>query len=158
MSLDSQTLDLLTSSSIDVRLRRSVNFYFGVSKGNKKLTPTQTQTDDIEAAVWRPLPPMRASSSVQSMRQFEGEIHLPKDLQPTSDFSLLTIEVSLPVITSAFSYDTRSTPLCSSLSPSQASRHETASRRWPSLWISSRSVRLARGISNIYPAPREILA
>ncbi|KAF9501502.1 hypothetical protein BDN71DRAFT_1501215 [Pleurotus eryngii] len=94
MSLDSQTLDLLTSSSIDVRLRRSVKFYFGVSKGNKKLTPTQTQTDDIEAAVWRPLPSMRAASSVQSMQQFEGEIHLPKDLQPTSDFSLLTIEYS----------------------------------------------------------------
>ncbi|KAG9221104.1 hypothetical protein CCMSSC00406_0005457 [Pleurotus cornucopiae] len=106
MSLDSQTLDLLTSSSIDVRLRRSVNFYFGVSKGNKKLTPTQTQTDDIEAAVWRPLPPMRASSSVQSMRQFEGEIHLPKDLQPTSDFSLLTIEYSvvlLPFAVTGFS-------------------------------------------------------
>ncbi|KAF4563317.1 hypothetical protein EYR36_003758 [Pleurotus pulmonarius] len=91
MSLDSQTLDLLTSSSID---------------GNKKLTPTQAQTDDIEAAVWRPLPPMRASSSIQSMRQFEGEIHLPKDLQPTSDFSLLTIEYSvvlLPFAVTGFS-------------------------------------------------------
>jgi len=100
-SSDAQALDLLaTPNSIAVRLTRRVQHYkdasqaqSAVSNGTEGLLESITV---VEKAVWWVPANASAESDAQQgkTRHLEGEIHLEKDLQPSSNFLLFKVSVS----------------------------------------------------------------
>jgi hypothetical protein len=106
-SQDPQALDLLSApKAVRVQLRRTVRYHLA-SAPNSSASWTEN-VSDIQAAVWWPSHNGRTSPSV---RRLEGEIHLPRDLQPSSAIAHFTLSYSvtlLPFLSPAFeSSDTR---------------------------------------------------
>lgn len=90
-SVDSQTLDVLASpKTLAVRLRRHVKYFPDARQVKHSQRPT-VEVADIETAIW--WSPSDATGQGTYERRIEGEIHLPKALQPSSDFPLLVVEV-----------------------------------------------------------------
>jgi len=89
-SSDSQTLDLVSASSaIALHLRRRVRYFEFEDIRDVGMAVWSASRDDAQAA----------------QRQFSGEIHLSRDLAPTSDFAPFAVEYSvvlLPFKTSSF--------------------------------------------------------
>ncbi|PPQ66742.1 hypothetical protein CVT26_009543 [Gymnopilus dilepis] len=86
---DEQALDLLANpKSLAVRLLRRVEYCDDGTKnsisssrgvGNADVNKLQTHTSEVERAVWLPT----RSTNSSPVRQFNGEIHLNKELQPS---------------------------------------------------------------------------
>ncbi|KAJ6558644.1 hypothetical protein B0H10DRAFT_1846698 [Mycena sp. CBHHK59/15] len=100
---DSQALNLLSApTAINVHLRRQVN-YPALSTLPLYLLPTPESVHEIGRAVWRPA--NDASRRPDSSRKFEGEIHLAKNLKPTtaiSDFTVRYFVALLPLEVTGF--------------------------------------------------------
>lgn len=102
---DTQALDLLSvPSSIVLSLRRRVRFYNKTSSSRKDVAWNET-VEDMGVAVWWPSSDVASNSHT---RHLEGEVHLAKDLRPTSEmghFSISYSAVLCPFTAVGFSSD-----------------------------------------------------
>ena len=97
-SLDSRALDILSNPKIQyVRLARRIRFFDDPARGIEQRLQAKEPTiseevDEAELAVWW-VPPKDVPQEDYAKR-LEGEIHLAKDLPPSSDFIPFVVEVS----------------------------------------------------------------
>jgi len=95
--MDTRALELLFNPKVQyVRLARRIRFFEDPSKGiEQKLQGKKPhvfeEVDEAELAVWW-VPPKDIPQEDYTKR-LEGEIHLSKDLPPSSDFIPFVIEV-----------------------------------------------------------------
>ena len=96
--MDSKALELLFNPKMQyVRLARRVRFFEDPTKGiEQKLQGKEPnvfeEVDETELAVWW-VPPKDIPQE-DCTKRLEGEIHLAKDLSPSSDFIPFVVEVS----------------------------------------------------------------
>lgn len=89
---DSEALDILARpSSVVVSLQRRVRFYNQTSFARPDVAWNES-VDETGTACWWPSQTM---TSTIHCRQLEGEIHLPKDLRPSSDMGHFSITYSV---------------------------------------------------------------
>lgn len=98
---DKQALDVLANpKSLAVRLVRLVEYYDDGGKssisssrvaGNANVNKMNAHTTEVERAVWLASPTVGPDVTV---RRFNGEIHLGKELQPSCEFPLFKVSVS----------------------------------------------------------------
>ncbi|KAG6825717.1 hypothetical protein H0H92_002717 [Tricholoma furcatifolium] len=87
---DSAVLDALSApEAIRVTLQRRVKFYHRGLRGK----PT-TQTSTAQSAVWW-ASAVDGPPGTSEVRTIEGEIHLPRSLQSSSDFTFFTVEYTI---------------------------------------------------------------
>lgn len=87
---DQQALELLSSpKDIVVHLRRHVRYAFGDVKRESAVRPVIVC--DVGKAIWWHSTDQHAHAYE---RRLDGEIHLPLDLQPSSDFPYFGVQVS----------------------------------------------------------------
>lgn len=97
---------LSAPKSIVLSLRRRVRFYNQTSSSRQDVAWNET-VEDMGSAVWWPSSESRSTSTT---RYLEGEIHLAKDLRPTSEMGHFSISVSSQtkescvILISAFQY------------------------------------------------------
>lgn len=101
---DRQAFDLLASpKAVVVQLERRVRFFLSAAAVSDRQAPGWNDAvDEVGTAVWWPGQPNNAEPHV---RRLEGEIHLSKDLKPTSAIAHFSISYSVvmrPFQTTAF--------------------------------------------------------
>jgi hypothetical protein len=105
-SQDSKALGILTHPKVQyVRLARRIRFFEDPAQGVEqrlrgKEPHISEEVDEAELAVWW-VPPKDIPQEDHTKR-LEGEIHLAKDLPPSSDFIPFVVEVSWNSIPSTF--------------------------------------------------------
>ncbi|KAL1660907.1 hypothetical protein GGF50DRAFT_118498 [Schizophyllum commune] len=91
---DQQALELLSNpKDITVHLRRHVRYAFGDVKRESAVRPVIVY--DVGKAIWWPSADQHAHAYE---RRLDGEIHLPSDLQPSSDFPYFGVQYGVVVI------------------------------------------------------------
>ncbi|KAF9461996.1 hypothetical protein BDZ94DRAFT_1126652, partial [Collybia nuda] len=101
--VDTQVLDLLSSPrAINARLQRRIKYFqSNVRQAAKRRSSTtgaiqhDVEETKITTAKW--WSPPKDSLLDGDERRVEGELHLPRDLQPSSDFAHFIVEVSYSV-------------------------------------------------------------
>jgi hypothetical protein len=91
---DRKALDVLSSTTAaTVSLQRRVKYHLAVSSASSKKDVGWKETvEDVNAAIWWPSVEGARTSSSNS-RRLDGEIRLPKDLQPSSAIGHFSITV-----------------------------------------------------------------
>lgn len=90
-SIDTEALDILVSlKAVMVVLRQRVKYFIDAPQFERN-TAQIVNVTDIETAIWLSLSTTTLQGSHE--RQIHGEIHLPRELQPSSDFAALVVEV-----------------------------------------------------------------
>jgi len=96
--MDSKALELLFNPKMQyVRLARRIRFFEDPTKGIElklqgKEPSVFEEVDEVALAVWW-VPPKDIPQE-DYRKRLEGEIHLAKDLPPSSDFIPFVVEVS----------------------------------------------------------------
>jgi hypothetical protein len=97
-SVDSQALDLLASPNVvKGNLQRRVKYFQdgarqAAQRRNSGSTPQEVEETEVAMIQW--WSPQKDDLLGGNERRVEGEIHLPQGLQPTSNFTYFTVEVS----------------------------------------------------------------
>ncbi|KAF9461997.1 hypothetical protein BDZ94DRAFT_1322890 [Collybia nuda] len=95
-SMDIQALDILVSpKTVGAVLKQRVKYFPDARQFERNIAQV-VDVMDVGAAIWWS-PNTTASQGVRE-RRIEGEIHLPKGLQPSSDFAALIVEYAVHLL------------------------------------------------------------